>query len=62
MAITTKELSFVSDLAKAEAVGRKKADLFRSMVRDERVEDLVQETRRTSEEHLEQLRDIVRDI
>lgn len=61
MGISTKELGFVVDVSKLEALGRKKNDLFRSMVRDERVEDLLNEARRTCDEHLEQLREIVRE-
>jgi hypothetical protein len=61
MAITTKELSYVSDVAKLEALGRKKAEVFRAMARDERVDELLSEARRTAEEHLEQARDLVRE-
>ena len=61
MAITTKELGSIVEIAKIEALCRKKAELFRTMIRDERVEDLLNEVRRTGEEHLEQMRDLVQE-
>lgn len=61
MGISTKELGFIVDSSKMEALGRKKNDIFRGMARDERVEELLTEARRTCDEHLEQMREIVRE-
>lgn len=61
MALTTKELASIVDIAAIEALGRKKAEVFRTMARDERVEDLLTEAQRLGEEHLEQMRDMVRE-
>lgn len=61
MAVTTKELGEITEIAKMEALGRRKAELYRSMIRDERVEDLLNEVRRLSEDHLEQMHDLVRE-
>lgn len=61
MAITTKELGWIVDTAKIEAVGRKKAELFRTMARDQRVDELLTEVRRNAEEHLEQMRELVQE-
>jgi hypothetical protein len=61
MAISTMELGSIVEISKVEALGRKKNEWFRTFVRDERVEDLVNEARRAAEEHLEQMRDIVRE-
>jgi len=60
MAISTVELGSIREISKIEALGRKKNELFRTMVRDERVEDLLNEARRTCEEHLSEMRDMVR--
>lgn len=61
MAITTKELGSIVETAKIEALGRKKAELFRTLARDERVDELLNEARRLGEEHLEQMRELVRE-
>jgi hypothetical protein len=61
MAITTKELGSIVEISKIEALSRKKSELFRTMSRDERIEDLLTEVRRCGDEHLEQLRELVRE-
>lgn len=61
MGISTKELGSIVETSKIEALARKKNEIFRAMARDEQVEELLTETRRTCDEHLEQMREIVRE-
>lgn len=61
MAITTKELGAVVEISKMEALAWKKARAFESMVQSSQVQELVDEARRTADDHLEHLREIVRE-
>jgi hypothetical protein len=60
MAVSTKELGSILEIAKVEHVANRKAAMFRSMVQAPAVEDLVDEWQRTTDEHLDQLREILR--
>jgi len=61
MAITTRELSEIVETSKIEALGRKKAEFYRAMARDQQVEELLTEVRRTAEEHLTEMRELVQE-
>ena len=61
MAVTTKELGAIVEISKMEALACKKARVFQPMVQSSQVQELVDEARRTADEHIDHLREIVRE-